>query len=345
MHYMKLILLFVLLSASIGCAPGTPLIVPAPPPTRAAPSVAPVSAKSGTIRYFHNPNVDMRDLTTLMALDDLRAQGYTVVDEPLAGSSLLIAALEKGDADLISGNNQNAWLAIAKGIQARTIMQRIGMPLVIAAKQELKTCADLNGKPLGLSTSTGLVTSLYEHYMKQNCPDAKPEILSISEDTGRVAGLVGGQLDAAQLPSQYLVDLEKQAPGRFHTLIPLTARFPQIQINGLHARREWAEQNPATVRDVIRALLQANRRVIADPQLLYDEAVKRMQLEPAIAKQVGDLYLQANVWDPNGAMTETSVQATLDFMQESQLVPAELKVQDVTDLSYLNAVLDEIGRK
>jgi ABC-type nitrate/sulfonate/bicarbonate transport system substrate-binding protein len=160
-----------------------------------------------------------------------------------------------------------------------------------------------------------------------------------------VAGLLSGNLDAAQLPTQYMLDLERQAPGRFHTLIPLTDAFPQIQINGLHVRRDWAVQNPQILKDVLRAILQANRRVIANPQLLYDEAVKRMQMDPAAAKQVGDVYLKANVWDPNGSLTRENVQYTIDFLIGIKSLPAGLKADDVADLSYLNAVLDEIGRR
>ena len=68
-------------------------------------------------------------------------------------------------------------------------------------------------------------------------------------------------------------------------------------------------------------------------------------MDPAAAKQVGDVYLKANVWDPNGSLTRENVQYTIDFLTGIKSLPAGLKADDVADLSYLNAVLDEIGRR
>jgi hypothetical protein len=79
--------------------------------------------------------------------------------------------------------------------------------------------------------------------------------------------------------------------------------------------------------------------------VLYEQAVSRLKITPEEAKQIGDAYLQAGLWDPNGGLTAENVQYTLDFFKNAKGVPASLKVDDVADLSYLNAVLDEMGRK
>jgi hypothetical protein len=50
-------------------------------------------------------------------------------------------------------------------------------------------------------------------------------------------------------------------------------------------------------------------------------------------------------WDPKRVLTEENVQDTLDFLQDSQNVTPELMLADVADLSYLNALPDEIGRR
>ena len=95
----------------------------------------------------------------------------------------------------------------------------------------------------------------------------------------------------------------------------------------------------------MRALLEANRRVAADRPMLYAEAQKRIGLDAAAAKETADMYLDTNAWDPNGGLTAENVKFTLDFLTGIGAVPAGLKVENVADLSYLNAALDEIGRK
>lgn len=47
----------------------------------------------------------------------------------------------------------------------------------------------------------------------------------------------------------------------------------------------------------------------------------------------------------NGGYTMESVQANIDFLVETAVLSPGLKPDDVADLSYLNAVLDEIGRQ
>jgi hypothetical protein len=55
--------------------------------------------------------------------------------------------------------------------------------------------------------------------------------------------------------------------------------------------------------------------------------------------------LAREFWDLSGSYTLESVQATLDFLQEHGSLPPGLKAEDVADLSYYEAVLDEIGRQ
>ena len=63
------------------------------------------------------------------------------------------------------------------------------------------------------------------------------------------------------------------------------------------------------------------------------------------ARALGAAYLDIGEWDPNGALTPDNIQFTLDFLAANTSLPAGLAVDDVADLSYLNAVLDEIGRQ
>jgi ABC-type nitrate/sulfonate/bicarbonate transport system substrate-binding protein len=139
--------------------------------------------------------------------------------------------------------------------------------------------------------------------------------------------------------------LEKERPGQVHVLIPYSQIYSKVLSGTLHARREWAAQNRTLVKDLIRALLLANRRVMDDPQFLYDEAVQRLGLDPVTAKEVADMQLEWGTFDPNGGLTTESAQYTLDFIKSIEGLPQDVELEDVVDLTYLNEVLDEIGRR
>jgi ABC-type nitrate/sulfonate/bicarbonate transport system substrate-binding protein len=118
-----------------------------------------------------------------------------------------------------------------------------------------------------------------------------------------------------------------------------------LKATGVHASRAFAEQHPEAVRAYIRALLLVHRAIRANPAELQNGVVKFLGLDPKTAETIAQAYLARNLWDSNGGLTPADVQYSIDFFTKAKSVPEGLTVEGVADLSYLNAVLDEIGRK
>lgn len=310
-----------------------------------APQATLTSPKSGSIRYYDISNFDVRDIPMRMALDDLRAQGYTVEENYLDSSSLIAEAFARGEADVAWIGNQAMWTAVSKGVKAHTVAQVTGVSSILVARSDIKTCADLDGKQMAVVNTTAITTQLYMLYFREHCPGANIELLVITENSARLAAILAGEVAASQMQSEGLINLERDAPGQFHQLIALSQEYPDVQVEGLHVRQEWAEQNPQMVKDFIKAMLLQHRKVIAEPQVLYAETARRLEISEAEAKPLADAYLAMGLWHPNGGFTQENTQATLDFLTEAEFVPGGLTLSQVVDLSYLNAVLDEIGRQ
>lgn len=347
---MRRLIALAIVCFAAGCSAPSPTPPLSPPSvSTSAPTTLPIPTraplKSGKIRYLHLINVNVRFVPTLMALDALQAQGYTVERTALASSTLIVDALTRGDAEFGSLNPQTMWAAAAKGAKVRTFFEGIPTPGFSISKQEIQTCRDLDGKRVGFAAPTGINPTLFDLYIKQNCPNIKFSSLIIPESAGRIAGLLSGDLDASQLPLEDVMDIERKAPGKFRRLIDLSKEFPNLLTGVLNVRGDWAEQNPEVVKDFVRELLIAQRRVIENPQVLYDESSKRLGISSVEAKESGDANLAINTWGQNGGVTQQNVAYTLDFLVKINAAPATLKVEDVSDLSYLDAVLKEIGRK
>lgn len=332
-----------------GCAVQAPAQQPAAlgntplSPGASAPTQPP--AKSGRIRFVYLTSVDMRDVPILIAFDALRAQGYTVEQTAMANSNLLVDVIARGDADMGTGSNQPLWTAISKGADLTTIAQKFTSTSMLMTKQEIKTCADLNGKSVASTAPGNSNSALLEEYVKRNCPGTKFNFVTIQDTVSRAAALISGSVDGTIIDLEFGLDLEKRSPGAFHALFSIAKTFPDVQVSGISVNRVWLKKNPELVKDFLRELIKANRQIIEHPELLYSESVKRFKLEPAFAKQVADEYLETGVWDPNGGMTRENTQRTIDFLAGINALPAGLKADDVADLSYLNSVLDELGRK
>jgi ABC-type nitrate/sulfonate/bicarbonate transport system substrate-binding protein len=111
------------------------------------------------------------------------------------------------------------------------------------------------------------------------------------------------------------------------------------------ANLDFAGAHPDIARDYVRSLISVNRAIQENPQLLRDAMVKHLEYTPEQAKATAEAYLAAKIWDPNGGLSAESIQTTLGFLAQQGTVPANLTVDDVADLSYLNGVLAEMGRE
>jgi ABC-type nitrate/sulfonate/bicarbonate transport system substrate-binding protein len=317
----------------------------AAPATPIAPTATPPPAKTGVIRWYDISNFDVRDVPMRMALDALRAEGYTVEEIYMDSSTLIAEAFARGEADIAWTNNQTMWAAIEKGAGVITVAQATGFSTSVIATKEIQSCSDLDGGSIAVAGANILSTNLLKRYLQENCPEAEIQTIVIGENAARIAALMGGEVSASMMQSEGLLRMEADAPGQFHELVALGKEFPDIQIEGIHVRREWAEQNPQIVRDFIKAMLLQNRAVVDNPELLYTESSKRLDLPPDQAKAIADAYLAINLWDVNGGFTNDKLQATIDFLVSIESLVPETQIEDVVDLSYLNTVLDEIGRK
>ena len=340
MNKMVAFMLVLFGTAAAGCSAQAPTAIP---PT--APSATAVPRKLGTIRFSLTGNLKVLDMPRLMALDSLKEQGYTVEQTNLASSDLVPIALTRGDIEFGSSDTSVMWSAIAKGADIRTIVGRTNTTFFLVTKQELQTCGDLNDRPIAFNSSTSVGSLMFQKYLKQNCPGITPQMLLINDSNSRMASLRAGSIDGAWLELDAWLQLKRQEPGKFRILIDFAKEFPQVQFSSFSVRQAWAEQNPETVKDFIRALLMAQRRVIANPQLLRDGIVKYLSIDSSSARESADAYLSLNVWDANGGLTRENVQYMLEFLTSDGNLPAGLKPEGVADLSYLNAVLDEMGRK
>ncbi len=326
---------------AIACTAQTPPAAPTPP---TSPSATP--GKSGTLRFsLLNGISSIKDTPWLMALDDLKAQGYTVEIVPFAKGELIPAALERGDIEVGSANTNTAWAAITKGANQRTVVGRMGMTFYLVAKQDLQACRDLDGRKVVFNSRQATAYVMFEKYIEQNCPDAKPQIVLISDSANRLAALQAGEVDAGNLEIDDWLQLDAAAPGKYRILIDFGKEFPNVAYLTFGVQRTWAEQHPDMLKDFIRALLTAHRRVLEDPKLLRDEIAKRFSMDPDKAQKLAEMYGTHNIWDANGGLTADNLASTIDFLASNGSVPPGLKVEAVADLSYLNAVLAEMGRK
>jgi ABC-type nitrate/sulfonate/bicarbonate transport system substrate-binding protein len=337
MYKTRLGALILVLALMTACA------APASSPGPASSATAPL--KSGTMRVSNAGNFDVRDLPALMAYDALREQGYTVEVIPFAKTSLMPAALDKGDIDITEATASLVWASIIQGADVRTIVGKVNMTFRFVSTADIDDCSKLDGKAITFSNRTSVSYLMFKQYVARNCPGITLEEILIAESANRVAALQAGQAVGANLDLEESLLLQQSTPGKYRVLMDFAREFPAILLTPYSVRREWAEQNRTMVLDFVRELLLANRQVMRDPQVLREGIVKYLDYDEAQAAYLADAYLAAAIWDANGGLTPENIENTLEFLHDGGMLTVELKLEDVADLTYLNAVLDELGRQ
>jgi ABC-type nitrate/sulfonate/bicarbonate transport system substrate-binding protein len=183
-----------------------------------------------------------------------------------------------------------------------------------------------------------------DQFIEKHCSGTTPQVVVIANSTNRQAALLAGEIDAASLQLDDWLELDQEAPGQYNALVQYAQEFPDIQTLGFHANSEFAAAHPELVKDFVRALIEA-QRAIQDKTVLKANAIKYLEMDDATAETQGTAYLERNVWDVNGGLTEANIQTTVDLVVKAGFLSADLKAADLVDLTYLNAVLDEIGRQ
>ncbi len=311
------------------------------------PTATPLTAaqRSGTVRLSLLGATSVADVPSLMALAALEQQGYQTEAIHFAKSSLILPALLRGDLELSGANSTLVGAAIEEGADILVIVGKVQVRYVLATKAGIEHCRDLDGKSVVFSTRQSVGYVMYEQYVQQHCPGVAPEIILIAGSENRLAALQTEEVDAAYLGIDEWQLLQEAAPGKFGVLIDFGREFPQVQLSTYSVRREWAEANPDTVKDFVRALVEANRSVLQDRQLLVDAIVQYVEVEPDMAENLAQEYVTSQFWDPNGQITTENIQATLHMLRAGDMLATDLTVDQFADLSYLDAVLEEIGRQ
>lgn len=302
----------------------------------------PHTARAATLKV-ELASPDATDIARVIAIDNLRTQGYKVDTVTFGDNSLLFVGMQKGDVDLAAVADVTGWNAIHHGAPAFVLMDESAMTILVLAADDVRTCADLDGKTVGTGAIGGAYSTLMRAYVEKNCPSATPRYIAIPRAPNKLAALLSGQVAAIPVELYDYLELAPEQASRVHPLTWFADEFPGLTSISLFMRRGLATEYPETARDVVRAILQARRR-IQDPDVLTNELITRLGLDPVKARTTAEAFLRRKVWNVNG-LTLESLQRNIDFYRRENILPPGLAARDVADLSYLNSVLDEIGRK
>ncbi len=347
---------FVLVTA---CAPA-PAAQPTPAPTArpteapkpaapAAPTAAPAAAAKPAaakpkIRFAFTSAADFSHVPILMALDALKAQGYDAEPVFFAQSEVSLESVNKNEAQIGAGGSE-VFAAMQKGARLKIVGERNANEFVVDSLKEIAQCSDLEGKRLAIHSTGSGQTYMLNHWMKENCPQTKANVLVVSGGENRVAAAIAGQIDATPLQLGDAINLEEKS-SKFHRLVNFAEKLPNLISANIYTNEEFLRTNRDAVKAFLKAQVEANRKLSSDPKAFEEMELKYVPtIDKAILPKMTAGYQQIKGFDVNGGLTPDRVKFTLTFTEESGGVQPGLSADQVADYSILNEVIQEIGRR
>jgi ABC-type nitrate/sulfonate/bicarbonate transport system substrate-binding protein len=267
-------------------------------------SAAPSPDTSPVVIGWSSPP-DVGYLPLLMAIDDIKAQGYAISTVQLASDLTLQGLIQNSVQFANIGGLSAGSTAIGKGAPIKAIAARVSNEAVWTTLPEYADCKTLTGKPVGIFAAVSSYTSQMKAYFAANCPDVAPTYLTIPDSAARAQALAGGQIVATVLGLTDAVGVDEAAPGKFQLTY-----FGQA-LPGLGAVLFWSndqtlKDHPQTVRALLEAQLKATRALYADPSQLPG-LITKYSLKSAGADQ----YISKKLWNANGGLGGTGIEDSL----------------------------------
>ncbi|MEX2128650.1 MAG: ABC transporter substrate-binding protein [Xanthobacteraceae bacterium] len=309
-----------------------------------APSLANAQHKLTVAMPTTPPNIVHMPMHIANDLGLFKKYGLEVKVIELAGGVFTFRAVVAGSADVASAPGPFASVARAKGSATKMVvanMPKLEASMVV--NQNVKTMADLKGKRIGIQEPGGFADTLARGVLRAAKIDPK-EVSFVSIATEDVPALVTGQIDTAMLHVEQEIIAQQKVPG-LHAIARMWEIQPENLYNALVVTEKLIKENPAAVKALVKAHIEATRLIYTDRAKVLPIIVKYTKLPQDVAEKSLDFMVQKCIWDANHGLSAKRVNGTAALMERVGNIPKgeAPKYEDLVDLSFASESIKELG--
>jgi ABC-type nitrate/sulfonate/bicarbonate transport system substrate-binding protein len=290
-----------------------------------------VVAASVDVQYFPAHLAQTRGI--------FKKEGLEVELIVMRGARTGVQALVAGDVHFIMPLGA-ALSAIWSGADLKIVAQMTNMlPFSLIARPEIQRIEDLKEKKIAVSV--GSTTHAMGHdFLKLNGidPDKGVQYINIPGAAPKVAALENGLVAAAPLsPPTEL----KVVQAGFKRLAFFGDVLPEMSFTGLVATTRYLKYNPNTVEKMVRAIVRATYSARDDSDAAIGAMQSYMRMGPDEARET--YRVVRKVYSPT--LTESGLRNMFTLISNSTGVKPTKEPKDCMDISILNRVLLDMGKK
>jgi ABC-type nitrate/sulfonate/bicarbonate transport system substrate-binding protein len=230
----------------------------------------------------------------------------------------------------------------ARGAPLKAIFYAADRPMYfLMGRKEIRSVAELKGKKVGISryggTSDLSARLVLRHFGVQ--PERDVAVLQIGSESGRIAALRAGGVEAIIVPVPANVLLKREGFNQLSFVGDVT----EFASNGYTTTDQRLKEHPQEVKKVVRALYRGLRFAKERPESTIDIIQKEWKVEPDVAKESFQSIIIA--LNEDGIIGEKQLKVHFDIIRKTGKHPGEIPVEKVVDFRPLREVRREISGK
>ncbi len=269
----------------------------------------------------------------------------------ISGGSKAVTALITGDVDACQVGAAAVVNAVAAGEDVVMIAGFYNVyPAALYVKPEIKTAEDLKGKTLAVfqpGSATYVGTQLVLEQLGL-IPNEDVFLLTVGEDSERVAALYAGQVDGTLISPP--ITLDARSKGYVNLFDLAESKIP-YQFTGVATTREYIENNRSTILALEKAIIDTITQMKKDPDGVKEASAKYMDLDViADAENLSESYLIVlNILEAIPYPTLPGIQTIINTLISENPDVAGLTPEQIVDQSLLDELkasgfIDEIQK-
>jgi len=217
------------------------------------------------------------------------------------------------------------------------------LPVMMIARDSIKTLKDLKGKKVGLSSAPGGFIDRMNRAALAAAGLAPEDVVVVPTTTaGRVAALISGQTDTAVFHYEQVSKVLRTVRG-FHVILDLYQALPNYDYHMMCGMRQWVQRHRDAVVDMVAATMLALRYAYSHRA----ETVRPlMKITGAEEPDVGYAYAKLTtscVWSRNTGLDLKRVNSYVDYVNGFGDIKRKYPAEELVDPSIANEALQKAG--
>ena len=265
-----------------------------------------------------------------------------IVEFEGGSSAANLAAVTQGQA-LASINAT----AISQGLKAKQVWGMAPrLPQAYMVSEDVKTAADLKGKRLSATGGGvgGLNWVMGREVLKTAGLKVEDAQFISAATAGRLPGLVAGQINGVALHPEDVYLAQKEKPG-LHVLVDLSKLMPKYFFNAYGAGEGMLAKDRALVRDVVTALIEANRTIYRQKEKVIPTMVEATKKPQEAVSFAYDYLIKNCLWSVNTGFSRERTEWSIENGIENGDIQADKKptYEQVVDVKLGEEALKAAG--